>query len=112
MNKLTDLMRGSRARATETARETADAARTRIETTYGNARAASTEMVAKSREQASAAAEKASAFAERGRDAAEKAGGVAADFTRKNPLSVLFGAVAAGALLGAILPKRNGGDDV
>ncbi|MBL0916241.1 MAG: hypothetical protein IBJ13_12255 [Sphingopyxis sp.] len=114
MKPLSDTANEARAKATElaeNARATAEAAKARIQDGYGRARAATSELAAKGREQADAAREVASEAYAKGKVQAKRANSKLKDVAEKQPLALVAGAVAIGALLGSLLPKGGKKDD-
>ena len=91
--------------------DTAAAAKARITETYGKAKAATTDAATKASEQAHQLGEKIAPAVARGKAEAAKAGSKLKDVAEKQPLTLVAGAVAVGALLGSLLPKGKGGDD-
>ena len=89
----------------ENARLTAEAAKARIQDGYGRARAATEEFAAKAGEQAGIAREAAGEAYEKGKVQAKRANSKLKDVAEKQPLALVAGAVAIGALLGSLLPK-------
>lgn len=89
----------------ENARLTAEAAKARIQDGYGRARAATEEFAAKASEQAGVAREAAGEALEKGKAQAKRANSKLKDVAEKQPLTLVAGAVAIGALLGSLLPK-------
>ena len=98
----------------ENARATAEAAKARIQDGYGRARAATSDLAAKAGEQADAAREAAGQAYEKGKAQAKRANSKLKTAAEKQPLALVAGAVAIGALLGSLLPKsvrRDRADD-
>lgn len=92
--------------------DTAAAAKARITETYGKAKAATAEVAAKAGEQAHELGEKVAPMVARGKQEAAKAGTKLKEVAEKQPLTLLAGAAAIGALLGSLLPKGGKrGDD-
>ncbi len=87
--------------------DTAAAAKARITETYGKAKAATSDAAAKASEQAHQLSEKVAPVVARGKAEAAKAGTKLKEVAEKQPLTLLAGAVAVGALLGSLLPKRD-----
>ena len=85
----------------------AEAAKARIQDGYGRARAATSDLAAKGREQAEVARDAASEALEKGKAQAKRANSKLKDVAEKQPLALVAGAVAIGALLGSLLPKRD-----
>ncbi len=91
--------------------ETAAAAKARITETYGKAKAATTDAAAKASEQAHQLSEKVAPVVARGKAEAAKARSKLKEVAEKQPLTLLAGAAAVGALLGSLLPKASKRDD-
>jgi hypothetical protein len=91
----------------QSSRDTAAAAKARITETYGKAKAATSDVAAIGREQAQQLSEKLAPTVARGKEQAAKAGTKLKDVAEKQPLALVAGAVALGALLGSLLPKRR-----
>ena len=89
----------------------AEAARARLQDGYDRAREATGELAAKGREQADAAREAAGQAYERGKAQAKRASSRLKDVAEKQPIALVAGAAAVGALLGSLLPKSNSKDD-
>ncbi|PZQ21773.1 MAG: hypothetical protein DI569_10640 [Sphingopyxis macrogoltabida] len=140
MKPISETARETRAKASElaektaeNARATADAAKARIQEGYGRARTAThdladrtrvatseladrtrvatSELAARGREQADAAREAAGHAYEKGKAQAKRANGKLKTLAEEQPLAVVAGAVAIGALIGSLLPKRKGDPD-
>ena len=140
MKPFSETARDTRAKASElaektaeNARLTAEAAKARIQDGYGRARAATDELVDRTRATTSELADRTrvatSELAARGREQAEVARDVAEqaiakgkvqakransklkDVAEKQPLALVAGAVAIGALLGSLLPKGRKDED-
>ncbi|ALC11827.1 hypothetical protein [Sphingopyxis sp. 113P3] len=118
MKPLSETARDTRAKASEFAEKTADsakaaaeAARARLQDGYDRAREATGELAAKGREQADAAREAAGQAYERGKAQAKRASSRLKDVAEKQPIALVAGAAAVGALLGSLLPKSNSKDD-
>lgn len=123
MKPLSETARETRAKASElaekaaeNAKATADAARARIQEGYGRARTATSELASKGREQAEAAREAAGhAFEEgkarasdayaKGKVQAKRANSKLKDIAQEQPMALVAGAAALGALVGSLLPK-------
>ena len=88
-------------------RETAAAAKARIEAGYGRAKAVTSEAAAKGRDEAAKLAEKVAPIVARSKDGAAKAGNTLKTMAEQQPLTLIAGAVAVGALLGTLLPTRH-----
>ncbi|HZG32242.1 MAG TPA: hypothetical protein VEZ59_03150, partial [Sphingopyxis sp.] len=73
-------------------------------------RVATSELAAKGREQAGAAREAAGEALEKGKAQAKRANNKLKDVAEKQPLALVAGAVAIGALLGSLLPKGGNKD--
>lgn len=97
MSQFDDLLHNSR--------ETAAAAKARIQSGYGKAKAGSEDLVAKGRDQAQQLGEKVAPVVARGKAQAAKANSRLKAAAEEQPLTLLAGAVAVGAMLGALLPK-------
>lgn len=93
----------------ENARLTAGAAKARIQDGYGRARAATEDLAAKASEQAGVAREAAGEVYEKGKAQAKRANSKLKDAAEKQPLALVAGAAAIGALLGSLLPKSGSG---
>lgn len=91
--------------------DTAAAAKARITETYGKAKAATTDVAAKASEQAHQLGEKIAPAVKRGKQEAAKAGTKFKEVVEKQPLTLIAGAVAVGALLGSLLPKGSKRDE-
>lgn len=91
--------------------DTAAAAKARITETYGKAKAATSDAAAKASEQAHQLSEKVAPVVARGKAEAVKAGTKLKEVAEKQPLTLLAGAAAVGALLGSLLPKGSKRDD-
>ena len=92
----------------ENAKLTAEAAKARIQEGYGRARAATSDLAAKGAEQAGVAREVAGEALAKGKAQAKRANSKLKDVAEKQPIALVAGAVAIGALLGALLPKGGG----
>lgn len=88
-------------------RETAAAAKARIEAGYGRAKAVTSEAAAKGRDEAAKLVEKVAPIVARSKDGAAKAGNTLKSMAEQQPLTLIAGAVAVGALLGTVLPRRH-----
>lgn len=100
MSQFDDLIDNSRA--------TAAAAKARIQTSYGKAKTATLDVAAKGRDQAGQLGEKVKPVIEKGKAGAAKANNRLKQMAEDQPLTLVAGAVALGALLGSLLPKgRN-----
>lgn len=97
MSQFDDIMQNSR--------ETAAAAKARIQSGYGKAKAAGEDLAAKGRDQAHQLSEKVAPVVARGKEQAAKANSKLQVAAKEQPLTLLAGAAAVGALLGAMLPK-------
>ena len=89
----------------ENARLTAEAAKARIQDGYGRARAATEDFAAKASEQAGVAPETPGVADEKWQVQAKPANRKHKKTPQKQPLTLVAGAVAIGALLGSLLPK-------
>jgi succinate dehydrogenase/fumarate reductase flavoprotein subunit len=87
--------------------DTAAAAKARIAESYGKAKVATSDAAAKGREQAHQLGEKLAPSVARGKKQAAKAGTKLKEVAETQPLALVAGAVALGALLGSLLPKRR-----
>ena len=94
-------------RASESARQAAEAARARIQDGYGRARAATEDLAARGRVQADNLARVSADAIEKGKVQASKANSKLQDVAKKQPMALVAGAAALGALLGSLLPKRK-----
>lgn len=103
MSQFDDLIQNSR--------DTAAAAKARILHGIDNAKATSSDLAAKGIEQAQQLSEKVAPAVKRGKEQVAKANSKLKAAAEDQPLTLLAGAVAAGALLGALLPKRSKPDD-
>lgn len=99
MSKLDDLKQSSR--------ETAAAAKARISESYGKAKAATSDVAAKGRERAHQVGEKVAPVVARGKEQAAKARTKLDETADTQPLILLVGAAAVGALIGALMPGRD-----
>ena len=99
MSQFDDLVQNSR--------DTAAAAKARIQESYGKAKTATSDLAAKGREQAHQLSEKVAPAVTRGKEGAAKAGDKLKSIADTQPLTLLAGAAAVGALLGSLLPKRS-----
>lgn len=97
MSQFDDLLHNSR--------ETAAAAKARIQSGYDKAKAATEDLAAKGRDQAQQLGAKVAPVVARGKDQAAKANSKLKVAAEQQPLTLLAGAAAVGALLGALLPK-------
>lgn len=88
-------------------RDTAAAAKARMQQGYGDAKIASGDLAAKGRAQAQKLGEKVAPAVERSKAKAAEAQGKLKATAEAQPLTLLVGAVALGAVLGALLPKRT-----
>lgn len=93
--------------AAESAKAAAEAAKQHLQDGYDRARAATTELAARGREQAEVAREAAEQALEMGKEQAKRANSKLRDVAEQQPLALLAGAVALGALFGSLLPKRK-----
>ena len=91
--------------------DTAAAAKARITETYGKAKAGAADAAAKASDQAHQLSEKIAPAVARGKAEAAKAGTKLKEVAEKQPLTLIAGAVAVGALLGSLLPKGSKHDD-
>lgn len=91
--------------------DTAAAAKARITETFDKAKAATTDAAAKASEQAHQLSEKVAPVVARGKAEAAKAGTKLKQVAEQQPLTLLAGAAAVGALLGSLLPKGGKRDD-
>ena len=114
MKPFSETARDTRAKASElaektaeNARLTAEAAKARIQDGYGRARAATEDFAAKAGQQADVAREAAGQALEKGKAQAKRANSKLKDVAQEQPLALVAGAVALGALIGSLLPKRN-----
>jgi ElaB/YqjD/DUF883 family membrane-anchored ribosome-binding protein len=103
MSQFDDLLHSSR--------ETAAAAKARIQTSYGKAKAATGDLAAKGREQTQQLADKVAPVVAQGKEQAAKANSKLKSAAQDQPLTLLAGAAAVGALLGALLPKGRKSED-
>lgn len=103
MSQFDDFMQNSR--------DTAAAAKARIQQGYGKARVATDEFTAKGREQAHQLGETVAPTVARGKAQAAKARDKLSAIAADQPLTLLAGAIAVGALLGAIMPSRSKPDE-
>lgn len=94
-------------RASESARQTADAARARIQDGYGRVRSATGDLAARGREQADHLSRASADALEKGKAKASKANSKLKDVAAEQPMALVAGAVALGALIGSLLPKRK-----
>ena len=114
MKPLNETARETGAKMNEVAQKTADnakaaaeAAKARLQDGYDRARSATNDLAARGREQADAAREVAEQALEKGREQAKRAGSKLKTVAEEQPLALLAGAVALGALFGSLLPKRK-----
>ena len=114
MKPLSETARETTAKMSEVAQKTADnakasaeAARLRLQDGYDRARTATSELAAKGREQADAARDAAGEALEKGKAQAKRANSKLKDIAEDQPLTLLAGAAAIGALLGSLIPKRR-----
>lgn len=91
--------------------DAAVAAKERIQASYDKAREVTAGSVAKGREQARKAGEKLAPAVSRGKAQAVKAGGKFKQMAEEQPLTLVAGAVALGALLGSLIPKNTKPDE-
>lgn len=91
--------------------DTAAAAKARISETYGKAKAGAADAAAKASEQAHQLSDKVAPVVARGKAEAAKAGTKLKEVAEKQPLTLIAGAVAVGALLGSLLPKGKRDED-
>lgn len=94
-------------RTADNARATAEAAKQRLQDGYDRARAATGDLAARGRERAEVAREAAEQALEKGRTQAKRANGKLKSVAEQQPMALLAGAVAIGALFGSLLPKRR-----
>lgn len=99
MSKLDDLKQSSL--------DTAAAARTRISEGYDKAKTATSEAAARGREQAGQLNEKIAPAVTRGKEQVAKARTRLNETAQTQPLVLLAGATALGALIGSLLPGRR-----
>ena len=101
----------------ENAKLTAEAAKARIQDGYGRARAVTNELADRTRTATSelaargAAREAAGEALAKGKAQAKRANSKLKDVAEKQPIALVAGAVAIGALLGALLPKGGKSND-
>lgn len=91
--------------------DAAAAAKDRVQASYDSARDAAATTMAKGREQARKAGEKVAPAVARGKAGAAKAGSRLKQVAEEQPLTLIAGAVALGALIGSVLPKGRRDDD-
>lgn len=91
----------------ENAKAGAEAAKLRLQDGYDRARSATSELAARGREQADVAREAAEQALEKGKVQAKRAGGKLKSVAEQQPLALLAGAVALGALFGSLLLRRK-----
>lgn len=98
-------------KAADSARQTAEAAKLRVQDGYGRARDVTSDLAAdlaaKGREQAGVAKDAANAALAKGRENAKIAGSRFRDFADDQPLTLLAGALAAGLVIGSLFSSRN-----
>lgn len=94
-------------RTAENARQTAEAAKARVQDGYDRARAVTSDLAAKGREQAEVAKHAAGNAYEKSREKAHVATSRARDFAAEQPLTLLAGALAAGLLVGSLISKSD-----
>ncbi len=110
MKSLNEATRDAQAKAeelAESARQTAEAARVRIQDSYGRAREVGGELASKGREQAESLARVSADALEKGKKQATRANSKLKEAAKEQPMALVAGAVALGALLGSLLPKRR-----
>jgi hypothetical protein len=99
MSKLDDLKQSSL--------DTAAAAKARISQSYGKAKAATSDAAARGRDHVQHLGEKAGPLVARGKDKAGRARTKLDETAQAQPLTLLAGAVAFGALIGTLIPGRR-----
>lgn len=114
MKPFSEIFSTSKARASDLAAcaskeagDTATAARERIAATYDHAKAGTSDVVAQSREQFSHLSQRAEAAVARSKAKAKVAGSNAKTVLDDHPLTVVAGALAVGATLALLIPKRR-----
>lgn len=114
MKPLSETARETSAKVNELAQKTAEnataaaeAAKQRLQDGYDRARTATSDLAALGREQAEVAREAAEQALEKGKTQAKRANGKLKSVAEQQPMALLAGAVAVGALFGSLLPKRK-----
>ncbi|PKP98506.1 MAG: hypothetical protein CVT74_10780 [Alphaproteobacteria bacterium HGW-Alphaproteobacteria-13] len=114
MKPLSETARETGAKVNEIAQKTAEnakagaeAAKQRLQDGYDRARTATSDLAALSREQAEVAREAAEQALEKGKAQAKRANGKLKSMAEQQPMALLAGAVALGALFGSLLPRRK-----
>lgn len=114
MKSIDELTAGTRAKAQDAAdraltaaQETAEAARLRIQQGYGRARETAHDLSVKGREQADHLAQQTARAVEKGKAGAARANDKLRDVAEEQPIALVAGALALGALIGSLLPKRS-----
>lgn len=102
-----DKAQGIADRATESARQTAEAARARIQDSYGKARSATEDLAARGKVQADNLTRVGADVLEKSKAQASKANSKLQHVAKEQPMALVAGAVALGALIGSLLPKRK-----
>jgi ElaB/YqjD/DUF883 family membrane-anchored ribosome-binding protein len=95
----------------ENSRSTAAVARGRVQSAYGKAKAGASNAADAGRSYASEIGARVKPAAERGKAGAKQANDRLKKAAEENPLTLVAGALAVGALLGTLLPKRTSHDE-
>lgn len=97
-------------KAADSARQTAEAAKARVQDGYGRAREAGADLAVKGRETAEHAKDAASAAYSKGKEKAKVATSRLQEFADDQPLTLIAGAVAAGLLIGTLFAGKSEDD--